>query len=299
MLTTYHSSPSPCRFLLPSVSRRHSDPSPAMCLGFLLSTSFHRHSEADQVASYEAYSFTPTITTTPPTPRPLLLLDLPAELRIAIYEASLLGPRPALALLYICHQIAMEALSTLYQRHITFGSQAELFAFIERSRSSNLSRVRTLSLRFTDINLSAVWEDKRQTRSSVWTLYQEELTRLDGALVALPSMTELTISPPTGSRSHLLRGLYLSFLALIPIRYPKLQHLYIDEAEAVLDKVPGLRELASVSLSIPAITEQNTTRRRRESVVGFGKAEAEHTTVGVPDRRTRKRQMRIRRRSCV
>ena len=100
--------------------------------------------------------------------------------------------------------------------------------------------MRTLTLQLTDIDLSGVWDSKRQTRSNVWTSYQEELLKLDDALLALPSVAELIVAPPKSSRSQLLRGLYLSFLAMIPRRYPKLEYLSLDDDEAVLDQVPGL-----------------------------------------------------------
>ncbi|KAK5129447.1 hypothetical protein LTR08_003240 [Meristemomyces frigidus] len=201
-----------------------------------------------------------------------------AELRIAIYEATLLHPHPNLALLRACRQIAMEAQPTLYQRPFTFASQATLFAFLARSRSVNLKRVRTLTLRLTDIDLSALLLDgTRQTRTSVWRLYQEQLERLDQALASLPSVAELTVTPPRASRSQLLRGLYLSFLALIPRRYPHLKRLVVDDEEELLESVPGLRGLEDVCFGVASGEQRDAPRRRRDSVTSLPQDGVKHS----------------------
>jgi hypothetical protein len=194
---------------------------------------------------------------TSPTPRPTLL-GLPGELRILLYESVLLSPHSSnLDILLTCRQVNMEAEPVLYQRHATFSSQARLFDCIKKGKPSNLRRVQSLTIHLTDIDLSTLLgtqenshEASSQPSPTTWSLYQGELDRLDHALTAIPNLNELVIIPPKGSRSQLLRGLYLSFLALIPRRYPKLKRLAIDDIEEVLGKVPALKELEKVDFLV-------------------------------------------------
>jgi len=194
---------------------------------------------------------------------------LPAELRVAIYEAVLLNSNCSLAVLRTCQQIAREAKPTLYQRRLTFESQATLFDWIEHSRNSHLKRVRTLSLRLTDVGFrsESTWQnDEPSKRVDTWTLYQHELEKLDHALEALPNVANLTITPPPPSRSLLLKSLYFSFLALIPQRCPTLKRLTLHDSAAVLSKVPGLGNLNDVVFTLKTPRQHTTTEKRRESM---------------------------------
>ncbi|KAK5677242.1 hypothetical protein LTS10_010431 [Elasticomyces elasticus] len=182
------------------------------------------------------------------------LLTLPPELRVQIWELVLLSTRSSLKLLQLNRQVTMEALPVLYQRPLAFDSQPSLFAWIERSRSSNLKRVHTLDLRLTDIDLGPLLDqDRRSTRTSVWALYQSELERLDHALKALTGLHELTVTPPGASHSMLLNSMYLSFLARIPMHSPRLRRLILKDNEEVLNKVPALNSLASVVFVTPTM----------------------------------------------
>ncbi|KAK3115461.1 hypothetical protein LTR53_005163 [Teratosphaeriaceae sp. CCFEE 6253] len=197
------------------------------------------------------------------------LLTLPAELRVVICEAVLLSSSSSLDIMRVCHQINTEALPTLYQRRLTFDSQADLFAWLNRSRSTNLQRVRSLTLKLTDVDLAPVLDpEPRYSSISVWTLYQRELERLDEALSALPNITSLTVAPPTARHSQLLRGLYLSFLALIPQRLPKLVRLEIEDSPAVLETVPALKQLRTVVCTILMRQPSEDTAAARESPHG-------------------------------
>lgn len=180
-------------------------------------------------------------------------LDLPTEMRLEIYELALLDAPSAvlsIQLLQTCRHISMEARPTLYKRPTSFASQAKLFAWIERSQQKDLRRVRTLTLRLMDIDLSPLLDQSSspggKSRTSVWALYQTELERLDDACKALPKLSSLTIVPPKNGRSQLLKGLYHSFLALIPNRLPKLKQLELQDGDEVLNTVPTLKGFAAV-----------------------------------------------------
>lgn len=182
------------------------------------------------------------------------LLALPAELRCAIYTEALSDSDDGLPLLQVCHRINMEASSILYLRPVSFPSQSKLFAWIERSRENDLKRVRTLTLRLTDIDLSPLLDPTASRPSggqSAWSLYQQELERLDGALRCLPGIEQLSIIPPKRMQSSLLKGIYLSFLNQLSLRCPKLKYLTIHDKADVLQKVPSLSTISKVIFAEP------------------------------------------------
>ncbi|KAK4902929.1 hypothetical protein LTR27_000868 [Elasticomyces elasticus] len=172
----------------------------------------------------------------------------------------------------------MEAVPVLYQRPLAFDAQASLFAWIERSRSSNLKRVHTLDLHLTDVDLQPLLDqDRRSTRTSVWALYQSELERLDHALKALTGLHELKVTPPGASHSMLLSSMYLSFLARIPMHCPKLRRLILKDDQEVLNKVPALRSLASVEFITPNPQSAEPDEKKSHSL---REAEVQVTDIG-------------------
>ncbi|KAK4493720.1 hypothetical protein PRZ48_014905 [Zasmidium cellare] len=176
-----------------------------------------------------------------------LLLTLPAELRAAIYAAALFDNDNDLALLRTCKQIYMEASPTLYQRPVSFSSQAKLASWVDRTQEPDLKRVRTLSLKLTDIDMSSLFdEDLRGNgpRPTAWSLYQRDIDNLDRALRSLPGLRNLSITPPERIHSQLLKAMYLSFLAMIPTRLPSLSQLTIHDDESLVNKVPSLKMLS-------------------------------------------------------
>ncbi|KAK0304693.1 hypothetical protein LTR01_007192 [Friedmanniomyces endolithicus] len=176
------------------------------------------------------------------------LLGLPPELRIHIYELVLLSQPGDPFLLQSSRQINMEAQPTLYRRPLVFASQANLFLWIDRSRSCNLKRVKSMTLRLTDIDLTPLLcLQHRDTRTSVWDLYQQELERLDRELEVLPKLEHLTIVPPRAMHLHLLRVLYLSFLTSIHQWYPRMERPVVADDEAAFDTSP----LRSGSIECP------------------------------------------------
>ncbi|KAK4547587.1 hypothetical protein LTR36_000544 [Oleoguttula mirabilis] len=215
-------------------------------------------------------------------------LALPPELRVAIYEAVVLEPVPTLALLQTSRQIAMEAKPTLYQRHLTFASQANLFDWIGRSRSSNLKRVRTLTLRLCDVDLSPLFDSKRPKGTNAWSLYQSHIEKLEHAFASLPNVSELTITPPKAGHSQLLRSMYLSILALIARRYPKLKRLTINDTAVVLEKVPGLKQIGNVDFSVASKMQQDMSKERHDSVPTLPRIQSKKRSW--TDRKTSKRQ---------
>lgn len=137
----------------------------------------------------------------------------------------------------------------LHQRPITFSSQSALFSWIAETQREDLERVRSIKLHLTDIDLSSLFDPRpmngKRGGSSCWYLYSAELLRLDQALRALAGLVELTIIPPERSTS-LMRGMYLSFMEVVPMRCSRLRLLTIYDQETLLGKVPGLGKVPKV-----------------------------------------------------
>jgi len=164
----------------------------------------------------------------------------------------------------------MEAQPLLYHRPIKLSSQSKLFDWINRSQLKNLKHVRNLSLQLTDVDMTQRTSSERLSQTkhqhspspspspsqqrqqyhqapSAWSLYEEELCKFDAALRSLPNLTEITIVPPRAMHSQLLRGMYLSLLALIPRVHPCLKLLVVHDDEAsVLKAVKALKNLPRV-----------------------------------------------------
>jgi hypothetical protein len=186
------------------------------------------------------------------------LLQLPRELRETIYLFALLNPPTTspTSLLTTCQKLNMEAQPLLYHRPIKLSSQSKLFDWVNRSRPQNLKHVRNLCLQLTDVDMTLRRPSSERSQSkhqrhnqapSAWSLYEDELCNFDAALRALPSLTEITIVPPRAMHSQLLRGMYLSVLALIPRLHPCLKLLVVhDDEESVLRSVKALRNLPKV-----------------------------------------------------
>lgn len=177
------------------------------------------------------------------------LLQLPRELREVICLSALLESTTPLSLLTTCRQLNMESQPLVYQRPIKLPSQARLFDWIEHSRPQNLKQVRHLSIQLTDVDLSPLLVPNRppdQSAPTASSLYENELARFDAALRSLPGLTELTVVPPRLLHSQLLRGMYLSLLALIPRLHPSLKLLIVHDDPAVLDVVSALQSLPKV-----------------------------------------------------
>lgn len=177
------------------------------------------------------------------------LFRLPPEIRLSIYHAILVENNDSTAILQTCSQIDMEAREVLYQRAPNFDSQAKLFTWIAKSTARNLNRVRTITLRLTDVDLNSLLEDsgpKRRTRSTLWSLYVRDRERLEQSLSALSNLSKLTIVPPQIGHSQLLKNLYHSFLAEIPRRCPRLKQMEIYDDERLLETVPELKKVRRV-----------------------------------------------------
>ena len=199
-----------------------------------------------------------------PHRQPPAFLNLPAEVRLAIYQAALIDKQVNTSLLHLCRQVGMEAQEILYKRHASFDAQAKLFAWIRRSRTANLSRVRSITIRLTDVDLSALLEPptaRRQTRTSIWTLYKDDLEKLEQSLSSLPNLARLTVTPPRIGRSSLLRGLYHEFLSSVPKRCPRLRHLDLHDTEEVLECVPEIKTAGFVTRFVKTSTTASIPRK--------------------------------------
>lgn len=195
------------------------------------------------------------------------LLRLPPEMRIAIYEAASLDESDysdssdSIHLLQTCRQINMEAQPVFYQRPKSFTSQAKLFLWNDRSSTSNLERVRHITVQLTDIDLSPLLHQDKSTRSkhiTAWSLYQAELDKLEVTLRALPNLASMTIIPPKETQSMLLKEFYRALLAMIPSRCPKLRNLEVHDSDELLRQVPTLSE-------VPRVTFMDRRARSSES----------------------------------
>lgn len=198
------------------------------------------------------------------------LLQLPRELREYICLIALQNTYTPISLLTTCHQLNMEAQPLLYHRPIKHSSQSKLFEWIKRSRAQNLKHVRSLTLHLTDIDLQTILlspnrrpptqpqhqnpnqkstqppPQHHQITPTAYSLYELELSHLDSSLRALPNLAEITLVPPRAMHSQLLRGMYLSLLALIPRLHPGLKLLVVHDDAVVLDIVTALRDLPKV-----------------------------------------------------
>ncbi|KAK4570223.1 hypothetical protein LTR86_002303 [Recurvomyces mirabilis] len=142
----------------------------------------------------------------------------------------------------------MEARPILYQRPLTLISQAQFFELVQRSDPVDLLH----------ISLSSLLDGS--ARITAWALYQKELERLDRAFRTISGLRRLVLRPPAVSHSQLLRGMYLSFLSLIPQQHPSLQNLVIEDNKDLLNKVPSLRDLPNVHFTI---TTDSTPDRKQ------------------------------------
>ena len=203
-----------------------------------------------------------------------IIFDTPPEIRLDIYKAALMAEHDGLSLLSSCKHVNQEAQEVLYQRPASFTSQAKLFDWIERSSRPNLQRVRTLTLRLTDVDLTpllvSIDPSPRQTRSSAWALYHDELQQLDDALSSLTKLSVLTVIPPRLGRSEFLKNLYHSFLAAIPKRCRTLKRLELHDSEDVLEAVPSLANVPVVTFSPSAREGLNVTKQRIDSATDDG-----------------------------
>ena len=217
-----------------------------------------RHSPLHLISTHRHPNTTTTTTVASP------LLQLPRELRESICLFALLNTPTPTSLITTCQKLNMEAQPLLYHRPIKLSSQTKLFDWVNRSRPQNLKHVRNLSLQLTDVDMTLRASSGRSSQTpnqhqhqhqqhhhyqapSAWSLYEEELCNFDVALRSLPSLTEITIVPPRAMHSQLLRGMYLSLLALIPRVHPCLKLLVVHDDEAsVLKAVKVLRNLPRV-----------------------------------------------------
>jgi hypothetical protein len=189
-------------------------------------------------------------------------LELPFEMRQAIYEAAILDDTEggsdseesatistSINLLQTCRQVKMEAEPIRYQRPQSFSSQAKLFLWLDRSREANLERVHTLTLHLTDVDLSRLLDPTMTSapkHPTAWSIYEEALGRLEDALRSLPNLSSLTIIPPKDNRSALLKKFSQLFLTTIPTHCPKLKRLELHDTKRVLEHVPTLHSIREV-----------------------------------------------------
>ncbi|CAK3824662.1 Hypothetical predicted protein [Lecanosticta acicola] len=218
-------------------------------------------------------------------------LALPAELRTAIYTTALFDDCNDLNIIYTNRQAYMEASPILYQRPINFPSQTRLMAWITRSSQTDLNRVRTLTLRLTDVDFSPLFEssptNRTTARPTAWNLYQQELETLDKALQSLPNLVHLAIIPPERNNSQLLRSMYFSFLGLIPERLPRLRRLTIHDEDSLQDKIPNLKKLPDVVFDQPKSASSSPSSSASREFRSFSDVMKQHAPSPTPPKKVK------------
>ena len=101
---------------------------------------------------------------------------------------------------------------------------------------------------------SQTFQGNGPSTKSAWSIYQEELSKLEKALRSLPNLSSLTIIPPKDNRSMLLRQFYRRFLGIIPTRCAKLQRCELDSFHPSQSPRPGCK--ISVTI-IPVMPSQS------------------------------------------
>nr|OQO15593.1 hypothetical protein B0A51_17719 [Rachicladosporium sp. CCFEE 5018] len=158
------------------------------------------------------------------------------------------------------HTMTVEAKPLLFARALTFPSQHKLLSWIAQHSQTDLNRVRDLTLRLSDIDLTPLLEGN--PRGGVWSFYAAHLAELQLSLRHLPNLKKLTVVPPRNMHSTLLRGFYLTLLSMIPKLWPRLKLLVIHDDEATLKAVPSLSQVAKVDL-IPTLKSGADARNGR------------------------------------
>ncbi|KAK5169636.1 uncharacterized protein LTR77_005613 [Saxophila tyrrhenica] len=194
----------------------------------------------------------------PPSDQPesLLFTRLPTELRLAMYKAALdLETNEAFNLFRTCQSINNEAQEVIYERTANFTSQADFFAWVERSSSKNLAYVKSLRLTLTDVDLAPLMDPRAfrepSRRVAVSTLCQNELQQLQNSFGPLPNLSSLTVTPPRRQQPAFSGAVFRPFLASLPLLCPRLKNLELADSEEVIKSIPALSTLTNVTLSRP------------------------------------------------
>ncbi|EMC92824.1 hypothetical protein BAUCODRAFT_133752 [Baudoinia panamericana UAMH 10762] len=166
------------------------------------------------------------------------------------------------------NQSSMDMQVPPFLRHAVFTSQADLFHWIERSRSCNLKKVRTLELHLTDIDLSSFLEPnsggERRSPGDLWTLYEDDLRKLDHALHLLPELSRLKVVPPEAVYSHFVRSLYTSFLEMLSHRFSALELRIVEEINEAQDVNRTSSEVDPPAPAIGRSASKTTSTTLRE-----------------------------------
>ncbi len=200
----------------------------------------------------------------------ILFSKLPPELRSLVYDAALnMDGNDAFTMFQTCQQINNDAQRNLYQRSATFTSQAHFFAWIECSPPDNLALIKTLSLSLTDIDLSPLMDPRAlsdpKRRTTIWTLCESELRKLQHSFRALPILSHMTIVPPTNGQPAFWEAVYRPFLASLVQLCPQLTHLELHDSEELSKMVQALTLLAKVTFlrQMPKPSLEDVEERRK------------------------------------
>ncbi|KAF1347871.1 hypothetical protein BDV97DRAFT_400076 [Delphinella strobiligena] len=104
-----------------------------------------------------------------------------------------------------------------------FRSQQSFFLWLAESPSIELEHVKDISLRITDIDMTALIKPTPSPSSPeprIWDMYEKELEKICDGFGRLPNLTHVTILEPTALHSHLFRDLYTRVLQRLPVCLP-------------------------------------------------------------------------------
>ena len=194
--------------------------------------------------------------------------SLPLELREQIYQSLLSSPAQGSDVLRTCHEIYTEARKFLYQRPLTFRSQAVLYTWLANAPKELLSHVSKICLNVQDVDLNPILSaedsiDQSCTppRLMTWELYKAELARLEQALRRIPTVKSITIRAPSSQHSFLYHKFMTGILDMLSPLFPDLLDLQLDGNfhHQNLAFLSGLKHLESFSFdgfssSLPAAT---------------------------------------------
>jgi hypothetical protein len=161
------------------------------------------------------------------------LFDLPLELREDVYKSVLYTSDPSI--LQTCREVCAEARKFLYQRPLSFQSQAALHTWLGQNPQELLNHVFDITLHIQEVDLKPILnlrtispQHRSQPRLSTLKLYQLEINRIQQALSRIPNVKTITIRTLLGRPSYLYREFVDQILTILSTLHPSLRDLRLE-----------------------------------------------------------------------
>ncbi|KAF2262453.1 hypothetical protein CC78DRAFT_545791 [Lojkania enalia] len=194
------------------------------------------------------------------------LLKIPLEVRELIYKEALCSSWSSSHLLRTCKEIYSEAQKYLYQRPITFGSQAALFHWLNTTPERYRHVVTNITFALQDVDLKPLLSPSKgddlapMPRLRAWEIYEIGLEELQESLEKLPNVRNMTIEALPGRQSHLYQDFLAKLLESLGRVYPGLHALSLEgnfhhQGLEFLSVLPGLRSLSFDGFSATSSSE--------------------------------------------